>query len=187
MTATPADEDERLAALAALDLLDSPAEERFDRVTRLCTRLFGVSKAAVTLVDRDRVWVKSGAGLPSGDTARGDAFCSVTIQQAVPLVVSDTQQDERFATIPLVREAPHLRFYAGAPLTGPNGQAVGALCLFDESPRELSEREVALLSDLAGWVQKELAADEELDRAAEVQRGLLPSGSHEVPDRKSVV
>ena len=63
---TPADEDERPAALAALDLLDTPAEERFDRVTHLCTRLFGVSKAAVTLVDRDRVWRTSAAGMPQG-------------------------------------------------------------------------------------------------------------------------
>lgn len=173
------DEEDRLAALRALDLLDTPSEERFDRVTRLCQRLFGVSKAAVTLVDRDRTFVKSGAGLPTGDTPRVQTPCDSTIRTSSPLVVRDMAADEHFARMPVVEDG--VRFYAGVPLSAPSGARVGALCLFDETPRELSPAETALLTEIAGWVQNELATDEELERAAEVQRDLLPDGPADLP------
>ncbi|MCU1693883.1 MAG: hypothetical protein JWM64_2974 [Frankiales bacterium] len=173
------DEEDRLAALRALDLLDTPAEERFDRVTRLCQRLFGVSKAAVTLVDRDRTFVKSGAGMPTGDTPRVQSVCDTTIRSVAPLVIRDMSADEKYAGMPVVRSG--VRFYAGVPLVTPSGARVGALCLFDESPRELTSPETTLLSEIAGWVQNELAVDEELERAAEVQRDLLPSRPGDLP------
>jgi hypothetical protein len=169
------DEAARQQALDELAILDTPPEERFDRVTRLATRLFGVPMAMVTLIDRDRQWVKSNAGTDLVETARGDAFCNVAIQQPGAFVVEDARQDDRFRGNPYVLGDPHIRFYAGQPLVVTGGHRVGALCILDDEPRVLSDAEERLLADLALWVQAELVLDEELEKAAEVQRSLLPS------------
>lgn len=182
MTASTADdEDARVAALAALDLLDSGPEERFDRITRLAQRLFQVPMAAVTLVDRTSTHVKSGQGMPRDVFPREESFCNVAVEQDGRTLVPDAREDPRFAALSLVTGPDQLRFYAGAPLRAPGGERVGVLCLFDKRPRELTEPEQALLDELASWVQDALAADEEMDRAAEVQRDLLPDGPASVP------
>jgi hypothetical protein len=175
------DEDARVAALSALDLLDTAPEERFDRVTRLCTRLFGVSMAAVTLVDRRRTWVKSGVGMPRDVFPREESFCNVAVQHDGQTVVPDAREDPRFAQLELVTGPEQLRFYAGAPLRAPSGERVGVLCLYDPEPKRLSPAEQALLDELAAWVQDALVEDEEMDRAAEVQRDLLPDRPGEIP------
>ena len=174
-TQPAAGEEARLAALAALNVLDTPPEERFDRVTKLCTRLFGVPMAAVALIDKDRWFAKSLQGLTVRDIPRTQAFCDYTIREPETLLVEDLQVDPRFSANALVTTDPHIRFYAGQPLEAPGGHRVGTLCLMDIAPRTLSDGDQALLRDLASWVQKELAVDEELERAAEVQRGLLPT------------
>lgn len=175
-TATPpaVDEADRLLALADLNMLDTPAEERFDRVTRLCRRLFGVELAFVNLIDRDRLFMKSAQGLARVDVPRQDSFCAHTILAAGTLVVEDLSLDPRFVDNPFVARDPGLRFYAGVPLEAPGGQRIGSLCIADSAPRLLGEADRALLRDLALWVQKELNVSEELDRAAEVQRALFP-------------
>jgi hypothetical protein len=174
-------EEARLLALEALNLLDTAPEERFDRVTRLSTRLFGVPMAAVALVSRDRWMAKSRQGLTVGDIERADSFCEFTIRQPDILVIEDTHQDERFRANPLVLGDPHIRFYAGQPLEAPGGHRVGTLCILDSTPRKLTEADRSLLRDLATWVQKEMSIDEELERAADVQRGLLPQAVPQVP------
>ena len=175
METTVADAEEaRLLALDALKILGTPPEDRFDRVTRLCTRLFGVPMAAVALVGKDRWFAKSRQGLGVGDIVRSESFCDYTIRQPDMLMIEDMHDDERFRANPLVTGDPHIRFYAGQPLEAPGGHRVGTLCIMDREPRTLSEGDIAVFRDLASWVQKELAIDEELDRAADVQRGLIP-------------
>ncbi|TFD48149.1 GAF domain-containing protein, partial [Cryobacterium frigoriphilum] len=163
----------RQRAVDELGLVDTPPEDRFDRVTQLARRLFGVQIAAVTLIDHDRQWFKSCTGADVTEADRSTAFCSVTITQSRALVIRDTREDARFRENPLVTGDPGIRFYAGYPLEA-HGERVGTLCLLDSRPREFSAAEEELLRDLAFWVQKELTVTQELDRAAEVQRGLLP-------------
>jgi hypothetical protein len=171
---SPIAEAERLRALRELSILDTPPEERFDRVVRLARRLFDVPMVAVSLVDEDRQWFKASIGLDVVEGARGEAFCSSTIQGSGAFVVTDALSDPRFRDNPLVRHTPRIRFYAGQPLEAPGGQRVGALCILDTEPRGMTAAESDLLRDLANWVQEELAADDELQRANQVQRSLLP-------------
>lgn len=177
------DEQARIQALEELDILDTPPEERFDRVTRLCVRLFGVPMALVSLIDNDRQWFKSNIGkiADTTETPRDIAFCNIAIQDTKPLIVEDATKDDRFSANPLVTSGPEIRFYAGVPLETKNGHRVGTLCILDDKPRKLTILEVGLLKDLADWVQKELIVDEELERAAEVQQGLLPRRAPDLP------
>lgn len=172
----PADERERLDDLHALGVLDTPPEERFDRVTRLCRRLFGVPFAYVNLIDEDRLFHKSVAGDEGAGTSspRASSFCAHAILEDDGLVVADAATDPRFVDNPWVLDDPSIRFYAGVPLESPGGRRVGTLCIADRAPRELTDADRVVLRDLSLWVQKELSLDEELDRAAEVQRALLP-------------
>jgi hypothetical protein len=168
-------EQTRVEAVRELGLLDTPPEERFDRVVRLAKRLFDVPTVAVNLIDDDRLFVKSAVGFePSASVPRDIAFCPRTVETGAALVVPDATEDAAWAANPLVTGDPHIRFYAGRPLAGPNGQVVGALCLVDQQPRDLSAGDAALLDDLAGWVESELAADADAVQAKEIQRRLLP-------------
>ena len=169
----PGDEA-RVRALEDLGVLDTGPESRFDRITGLAHRLFGVASAAITLIDRDRQYIKSSEGTKLLPGPRDEAFCDRTIRQPGTLVVADASLDARFADNPLVTGERHVRFYAGHPLEAPGGHRVGALCLLDDRPRTFSEPERALLQELAEWVQQELTRSAELEHAAAVQRGLLP-------------
>ncbi len=175
------DEVARQRAVDDLALLDTPPEERFDRVTRLAKQLFGVESAAISLIDHDRQWFKSRQGIVDPEMRREDAFCNFTIQQPQTFSVPNALEDARFAENPLVTGNPNIRFYAGHPLIASTGERVGALCVFDPNPRVFSEAEQALLRDLALWVQNELTVEKELDRAAEVQRSLLPKSLVSLP------
>ncbi|KIF58045.1 sensor domain-containing diguanylate cyclase [Pseudomonas fluorescens] len=154
----PANEAVRVQVLQDLKLLDSAPEERFDRLTRLAKRLFNVPIALVTLVDKDRQWFKSCVGLGVTETPRDVSFCAHAILQDELLLVPDAREDERFHDNPLVIGDPNIRFYAGYPLTVPNGNKMGTLCLIDTRPRDLDEEERALLRDLAGMAEQELMA-----------------------------
>jgi diguanylate cyclase (GGDEF)-like protein len=174
----PADEPARLAELRALDVLDTPAEERFDRITRLAKRLFDVPMVAVSLVDERRQWFKSSVGLAMSQTPREDAFCGHAILGDGMMEVPDAAVDERFHDNPLVTQDPGVRFYAGFPIKGPGGSALGTLCLFDHTPRRLSSEDHALLRDLTQMVEQELvslrlATTDELTGLAN-RRGFLP-------------
>jgi DNA-binding response OmpR family regulator len=153
----PQSEAERLAALHRLALLDSAPEERFDRLARLAAGLLEAPVSLVTLIDRDRQWFKSRVGTPLTETTRDVSFCAHAILGDGSMVVQDALEDERFADNPIVAGPPHVRFYAGYPLTLPDGHAMGALCVMDTRPRRLSENQLSLLRDLADLVEEELA------------------------------
>ncbi|MGF6239197.1 diguanylate cyclase (GGDEF)-like protein [Paraburkholderia sp. GAS38] len=154
----PANESTRLNTLRTLSILDTPAEERFDRLTRLARRIFGVPIALVSLVDENRQWFKSCVGLDASETSRDVSFCAHAILHDDILMVPDTLMDERFQDNPLVTGEPGIRFYAGCPLTVPNGSKLGTLCLIDVKPRGLDEEDRALLHDLGRMAGEELAA-----------------------------
>jgi len=150
------DEARRLAALGKTGLLDTPAEEVFDRITWLATHATECPMALLTLLSARRQWFKSRIGLETRETPRAQAFCSHTIMQDELFVVEDAREDARFADNPLVLGAPHIRFYAGFPLRDADGLALGALCVLDTEPRRLRERERRALGELAAIVADEI-------------------------------
>ena len=157
---TPPNEEERLAELNGLNLLDTPREADFDQVTARLTRLFKVPMALVTLVDKNRQWFKSQAGLPADlaetrSTSRDVSLCGHVIANDEVLVVRDLARDPRFANNPFVKERG-LRFYAGVPLRGPNGFPIGSLCILDTKPREMTRQEQELLKMIAGDVMEQI-------------------------------
>lgn len=155
---TPPDEARRIAALRASEILDTPAEERFDRLTRLARRLFDVPIALVSLVDENRQWFKSCIGLGASETPRDISFCGHAILDDGTLVVPDTLADARFRDNPLVTGEPYIRFYAGRPLRVTDGSRLGTLCIIDRVPRQLSADELDSLDDLARMAEQELVA-----------------------------
>jgi diguanylate cyclase (GGDEF)-like protein len=154
----PVNESTRLNALRALSILDTPAEERFDRLTRLARRIFDVPIALVSLVDENRQWFKSCVGLDASETSRDVSFCAHAILHDDIMMVPDTLMDERFQDNPLVTGEPGIRFYAGCPLSVPDGSKLGTLCLIDVKPRGFDEEDRALLHDLGRMAGEELAA-----------------------------
>ncbi|UCP14498.1 sensor domain-containing diguanylate cyclase [Aeromonas media] len=156
--AIPEHERQRLDGLRRLAILDSTAEERFDRITRMARNMFEVPISLISLVDEERQWFKSRCGLDAQETPRDVSFCGHAILGEEIFVVEDAIRDPRFADNPLVLGDPHIRFYAGTPLHIAGGYKVGTLCLIDRRPRQLDERQRALLMDLAGMVEHELAA-----------------------------
>ena len=155
----PATEIERLEALRALRILDTAPEERFDRITRIACKAFDVPIALVSIVDRDRQWFKSRQGLEVTETPREVSFCGHAILQDEVLVVGDATADERFHDNPLVTCDPDIRFYAGCPVKAPDGSRIGTLCVIDRHPREFSDADVAMLTELAAMIEEELVND----------------------------
>lgn len=150
----PANETERLAALARYNILDTPLEQAFDDLAVLAAQICGVPVALVTLVDAERQWFKASYGLEGiHQTPRDVAFCAHTILHDDVMIVPDAHSDERFADNPLVTEAPHVRFYAGMPLITDDGYALGSLCVLDQSPRVLSPEQIDMLRRLGHQVQ----------------------------------
>ena len=156
----PSNEAHRLSALDELQLLDTPPEERFDRLTRLAARTFNIPIALVSLVDRDRQWFKSRHGLEAPETARDISFCGHAILREESLVIENALNDERFSGNPLVTGAPNIRFYAGAPLHDRYGYRVGTLCVIDNKPRTFSDDDKVTLRDLADLVEREFGFGE---------------------------
>jgi len=151
----PPDEASRLRSLRDLRVLDTPPEERFDRLTRLTRRLFEVPVALVSLVDDHRQWFKSRQGLDLSETPREISFCAHAIHQDGVFIVPDAHEDQRFRDSPLVTAHPNIRFYAGRPVKAPDGARVGTLCLMDHQPRELDAEDLQLLDDLGTLVEEE--------------------------------
>ena len=157
----PADEDERLAALRELLLLDTPPEERFDRLARLAAEQLDTPIALLTLVDGQRQWFKSRMGLEATETPREISFCGHAILKNELFVVEDASRDPRFADNPLVTGDPHIRFYAGAPLSAPGGHRIGTLCVIDTVPRTLGTVERSILDALRRLANETLAGQED--------------------------
>ena len=149
----PEQENLRLATLRNLDVLDSPAEECYDRLTRIAKKLFDVPIVVVSLVDSKRQWFKSKIGVDAEELPRRTSFCGHAILQKHAFVVNDTRNDPRFVDNPLVTGQPFIRFYAAQPLQATNGMMIGTLCIIDDKPREFEAEDVYLLKDLAVQVE----------------------------------
>ncbi|WP_082687707.1 SpoIIE family protein phosphatase [Curtobacterium oceanosedimentum] len=168
----------RAALVAALDVVDSGPEERFERITRIAREAFGVSGSFLNLAGAEVLTIKSqqsdavfGPTIPLQDT-----FCGRTLDQAGPVVVPDARADDRYADMPMVVEDPNVRFYAGVPLrVGDDSVKVGTLCLIDPQPRTLEPDDLALLEELGVWAERELAAGADEDRLRGVLAGLQPA------------
>lgn len=156
----PQEEEVRLETLRSLKILDTPQEERFDRLTRMAKRIFGVPIALVSLVDANRQWFKSCIGLDVSETSRDISFCGHAILGDEVFIIPDATQDKRFAENPLVLNEPAIRFYAGCPLKAWNGTKIGTLCIIDTVPRQISDEDLRTLEDLASMVEREMAAVE---------------------------
>lgn len=153
-------ETERLKALEALKILDTPAEERFDRFTRLVKAFFDTEIVFISLIDANRQWFKSKQGSEACSTERSISFCGHAILQNDIFEIPDAMQDIRFADNPLVKGEPYIRFYAGAPLKTSDGFPIGTLCVIDSKPRQLTEAQRLCLRDFADAVEDELHAIE---------------------------
>ena len=157
------DEPARIAALERYNVLDTPAEGQFEKITNLVRAVLGVPISAVSLIDADRQWFKSHPGLEVSETARDLAFCDHTIRSRHPMIVSDARLDDRFMRNPLVTGDPNIGSYAGVPLETPDGYNIGSLCAIDTRPRDFDPTQIDVLKRLAALVVDQL----ELRRIAE--------------------
>jgi diguanylate cyclase (GGDEF)-like protein len=165
-------ERQRLATLAALDLLDTDPEPDFDRIVGLARATSGCPMAVISLIDADRQWFKARCGIDAAGTPREQAFCAHAIQRSEMMVVPDATLDPRFADNPLVTGAPHVRFYAGVPLFGglPGGErvALGTLCVIDDRPHAFDAARAEALTNLARLAEALIEARTLAIRAAQL-------------------
>lgn len=173
----PANDAERVATLRNLNVLDTPRHDRFDRYTRISTRIFDMPISMISLVDRYRQWFKSTAGFEAEETSRQVSFCGHAILGDDVFEIQNTRRDPRFRDNPLVLEQPHIRFYAGAPLAAPNGHKLGTLCLIDRVPRRLSDEEKVMLKNLADMVVNEMVHYVDTETGLDNRNALLSAGA----------
>jgi PAS domain S-box-containing protein len=147
--AVTSSEEERLEALQSYEILDTDAEVAFDDLAALAARLCGSPVALLTLIDRDRQWIKAAVGIEERETPRSLSVCTHAIEGTTLMVVPDLTRDPRFSDNPLLRDVLGLRFYAGAPLITPEGHALGTICVMDYRPRELTPDQNDALTRLA--------------------------------------
>ncbi len=166
-------ERDRLATLRSYEILDTARERDFDDIVKLAAQICGTPIALISLVDEHRQWFKATHGSSIDETARDIAFCSHAIRQNGVFLVADASQDPRFAANPLVTQAPHIRFYAGAPLLAPDGQALGTLCVIDREPRRLVDAQEQALAVLSRHVMAQLEVRRQALERQRVNRALL--------------
>jgi len=180
----PQNEEQRLAALRSYYVLDTVPEEAFDRITRLASNIFNAPIALVSLLDANRQWFKSHHGIDATESPRDFAFCGYTILDDKVMVVPNALLDERFKNNPLVVNYPHIRFYAGAPLTTPDGYQLGSLCVIDNQIREtITDKQRGILQDLAAMVVEEMElyrAENKARLANEAKSLFIANISHEI-------
>jgi PAS domain S-box-containing protein len=162
----PADEGERLAALQQYRILDTSPETAFDELARLASTLCGTPIALISLVDASRQWFKARIGIAASETPRDVSFCAHAIHSDDVFVVHDALSDPRFSDNPLVTGDPQIRFYAGAPLTSPEGRRLGTLCVIDREPRQLRDEQSGALQALARQVMVQLELRRQFDERA---------------------
>ncbi|MDQ1556823.1 MAG: hypothetical protein QOI02_1825 [Actinomycetota bacterium] len=152
------DEQARQAALERLGILDTPAEERFDRITAKAQSSFGAEAAGISFIDNDRQWFKSRVNLGETEVPRAGTFGEFAMRGQGHFTVEDALKDPRFRNSPLVAGAPFIRFYAGYPIEAPGGECVGTLFVVDRLPRVFTAADAGLLRELALRAQEELWA-----------------------------
>lgn len=183
-------EEQRVVALRALDLLDTPEEPAFDRLTSLAARLLNAPVALVSLVDDTRQWFKSRQGIAVRETPREYAFCLHAIESDAAFIVPDARRDPRFRDNPLVLGDPSIGAYAGIPIHGPEGHRLGTLCVIYDEPRQFEPDELDILADLAASVDTEIrlraalkherTARKEAEVAAAARARFTATVSHEI-------
>jgi GAF domain-containing protein len=151
-----ADEQARLAAVRRYDILDTPPDGSFDRITALAARRFGVPIAIVSIVDEDRIWFKSHHGLQVDEIGRDPGLCASAILSDQPWILTDAKTDVRSLSNPLVAGEFGLRFYAGVPLRTSDGYNLGTLCVIDKVPRPVDWQQIDDLNDLAAIVMDQM-------------------------------
>ena len=186
----PLTEGARLAALRSYGLLDAARPAVLDELTRLAASVFDTPMSAVTLIDEDRQWFAGKTGLAGDQTSLDISFCARVTADRQPLVVPDAREHPVFRGYDNVTGSPHVRFYAGAPLHDQDGYALGAVCVIDDRPRELGDRQRDMLVQFAGQAAAHVAAlrsrlllaelGDELSRAAGREEDLVATVSHEL-------
>jgi diguanylate cyclase (GGDEF)-like protein len=147
----------RLQTLNSMKILDTPQEERFDRITKLAQHLFDVPVALFSLIGENRVWFKSRQGLEVTEMPRAGALCDYALLCDSVFVVEDARKDDRFCDNPVVTDAPGVRFYAGCPVSAQDGSRLGTLCILDSVPRQFAAENVELMHDLRQMIKGELS------------------------------
>jgi signal transduction histidine kinase len=186
----PRAEQSRLIALHSYGLLDAARPAVLDELSRLAASVFDTPMSAVTLVDADRHWFAGKTGLAHDQDPREISFCTYVVEQGTPLIVPDTRAHPVFRDFANVTGQPHVRLYAGAPLIDQDGYLLGSVCVLDDAPRQISDRQVDVLVQLAGQAAGHLAgirtrrllADlgDELSRAVSREEDLVAAVSHEL-------
>ncbi len=187
----PANESKRLQELFRLEILDSPYEQEFDELVQLASQICQTPVSLITLIDHDRVWFKAKVGTDLPEAGRSIMFCPHAIAGGEDVfIVPDTISDERFSDNPVVAHDPHIRFYAGAPLTSANGYKLGTLCILDVVPRQLTPEQRSTLRVLSHQAvrlfdsrikNKQLARQQQrLEELARTQTRIISIVSHDV-------
>lgn len=166
---SPPDEPQRLQALLSYEILDTEPEAAFEDLVKLASQICEAPISLITLLDADRQWFKARVGMKSPELPREQAFCGYAIHDDQLMIVPDATADERFVENPLVTEDPHIRFYAGMPLITPEGYRLGALCVIDHQPRELTPAQEFALRTLG----REVSAQLELRRKVKAYQEVL--------------
>ena len=156
----PANDAERLVALRQLLILDTPPEERFDRIVAFATNEFDLPAGSISLVDTNRLWFKARVGVDVCETDRATSFCGHAVTSPDFLIVADALKDARFHDNPLVTGPAQIRFYAGAPLVLPSGHVAGTLCVYGPTPRSFDAMDRAILGTLRDLCVEELLTRE---------------------------
>lgn len=180
-------EAERLAAVRRYDILDTPPDGAFDRITHLAAGIFNAPIAIVSVVDEDRIWFKSHHGLDVEEIPRGPGLCASAILDSKPWILTDAKYDPRSLANPLVAGDFGLRFYAGVPLRSQDGFNLGTLCVIDHEPREVRQTEIDQLSSLAAVVMDELELRLAARNAVEQRDALLREVNHRVANSLAMV
>lgn len=154
----PDNELTRVSFLRSADILDSPAEEAYERIVRMACRVLDFSRCAITLVDESRVWVKASRGIRFDEIPRDQSFCTYAILNNDAMVVADAASDERFRELGLVQGSEKLTFYCGCPIRLSPDVPVGMLSVFDTQPRTLSDDDLEFLQDLADSAGSQIKA-----------------------------
>ncbi len=172
----PANEARRLEVLGAYGILDTLPEQVYDDFTLLASIIFACPTAMVSLVDDHRQWFKAKIGIDADETSREIAFCAhAIVNPGEVMVVPDATLDDRFSSNPLVTSDRHIRFYAGAPLVAPSGDAVGTICVMDQKPRDTTPEQSRALMILS----RQIVAQLELRRnVAALERSMLEQDVH---------
>ncbi|MEM6458752.1 MAG: HD domain-containing phosphohydrolase [Planctomycetota bacterium] len=168
----PVNETRRLRALRSYEVLDTVAERGFDDLVALAAEVFDVPIALVSLVDEDRQWFKAKIGIDACQSGRDEAFCSHAILDPGVMIVPDAAEDERFHDNPFVTNPPHIRFYAGAPILDPGGNALGTLCLIDDKPGTFTAAQAGVLARMASQAMDQIRLRKASRDAAEYQQRL---------------